>query len=155
MGHAQDFLAATLAAPETADCILWPYATDEGGYGKMIIGGKTVALHRHVCRLRHGEPEGRLDAAHNCGVRNCINAAHIEWKTRADNCADRIGHGTENRGERHGSAKLTREDVRDIRRVMAAKPPGKHGATALARKYGIAPVTLHQIVRRRKWQWLD
>ena len=41
---------------ETDDCILWPYGSDQHGYGRVRWDGKQQRTHRLVCRLVHGDP---------------------------------------------------------------------------------------------------
>jgi hypothetical protein len=75
---------------------------------------------------------------------------NLAWKTPAQNQADRIAHGTSNRGVRHGRAKLTEADVIEIRRMAAA---GTLQAEIMTR-FGIAQTTVSQIVTRKIWAWL-
>lgn len=155
MGLAQDFLAGALASSYNEACIRWPYATSSNGYPKMFIGGATTSVHRHVCRLTRGDPSDEsLDAAHDCGDRTCINPAHISWKSHHDNMQDMIAHGRSTRGERSNRAKLTRADVREIRRVMGDHAPYKANFRDVAQQFGVAAATIQQIARRAKWKWL-
>jgi hypothetical protein len=70
--------------------------------------------------------------------------------TAADNSADMVGKGRSTCGERHHRAKLSTEMVRDIRSRVAE---GETQA-ALAREYGVAPATLHQVVHEKSWRAL-
>jgi len=57
---------------------------------------------------------------------------------------DRVEHGTSNRGERCGSAKLTEVDVLAIRE-------DRSGQKEIAKKYGISPASVGMIKRRQRW----
>lgn len=59
-------------------------------------------------------PQGFV-AAHDDGTRANNYWRNLFWKTQSDNLADRLRHGTHIRGERHGGAKLTNEQVARIR----------------------------------------
>ena len=53
------------------------------------------------------------------------------------------------RGSRHGAAKLTERDVREIRRRYGK---GRETFAALATAFNVSPQTIGGIVHRRSWQ---
>lgn len=133
------------------DCLIWPFWRTPNGYGRIRIGKKSAAVHRLMCVHRHGlPPTPKYDAAHSCGKGNlgCVNPQHVSWKTRKDNQADQIIHGTINRGERNGSAKLTKADVMAIRSSKGVMHRD------LARQYGVSDTTIASVVYRQTWAWL-
>lgn len=135
-------------------CLTWPFACDKNtGLAVMRLNGRAVRAHRVMCELVRGKPPTpKHDAAHNCGRGHlaCINPCHLRWDTRKGNLADKILHGTHNRGERHLNAKLTRADVRVIRRSR-----GSVKQSVLAAVYGVTPSHISDIQRRQRWHWLD
>lgn len=77
-------------------CWLWIGYVDNGGYGRIGIGGKYGAIvnaHRVTWESEHGPiPEG-LQIDHLCRVRCCVNPRHLEPVTNRENtlrglCAD-------------------------------------------------------------------
>lgn len=138
------------------DCLIWPFARYAGGYGKMSGNdGSTLLVHREACRAKHGPPpedQHEMQAAHNCGNGHlgCCNPNHLRWDTCAGNAADRLQHGTHNRGERHPHAKLTEDDVREIRALEGAVSQVK-----LAERFNVTTRNIRAIHRRRIWAWLD
>lgn len=93
-----DFIADALSS-NTDDCINWPFAVRKSSgypaYSLCSNGKKTnVDAHRFVCLAAHGDPEEKLEAAHTCGSRLCINPKHLYWATKKQNAADAIRHGT-------------------------------------------------------------
>jgi len=90
------------------------------------------------------------DAAHSCGERMCINPRHLRWATRKENEADKVAHGRDIRGERSGTARLTRQQVDDIRRRY-----DRGGITQrhLATFYGVHIMTINDIIQRRTWRF--
>lgn len=145
----------SVAAPATCDeCILWSGSTDgSAGYGKVWIPSekKMQFAHRVSCKAAHGDPPtSEHEAAHNCGVRLCVNGSHLRWATKLENMADMKIHGTQNpmRGEKSGTAKLTEQQVREI----LAAPRGYGTGFALAAKYGVSDATISMIRRGNVWR---
>lgn len=146
-GEARAFIDSAIAQ-ETDQCILWPYAKAGAGYGTVKHDGKMIGVHRYVCMKCHGQPQdSHLEAAHKCGVANCINKRHIRWATPSGNQADRLMHGTANQGERHGHSKLTAPDIIEIRKML------KSGATQreIAACFGVHVMTISSVRRRKTW----
>lgn len=136
------------------ECILWPYSVSGCGYGDVRVNGRNRRVHRLVCERIHGPaPDLKTDAAHDCGARVCVNPLHLRWATPAENQADRLRHGTLARGERQGSAKLSSDDVREIRRLTGA--PSGMSQREIADRYGVDRTTVSGILHRRSWSWLD
>jgi hypothetical protein len=70
----------------TDTCWLWAGATNRKGYGSFRLAGGTIqSAHRWSFIYAHRfNPEG-LDIDHLCGVRNCVNPAHLEAVTHLEN----------------------------------------------------------------------
>ena len=75
---------------------------------------------------------------------------HLDWKTRAENEADKIGHNTHNRGERGGGSKLTETDVHEIRRLLSSGTLQQQ----IADHFGVHVMTISDINTRKSWGWL-
>ena len=128
----------------------WPWIGSlNNGYGQWrnVAGGVELS-HRASWRMFVGPiPEGK-SMLHRCDNPICVNPSHLFAGTTADNVADmwaknRANPGT-SRGEKHGNAKLTSEQVKEIR---ASAEPG----AVLAERYGISRTTISDIRRRRIW----
>ena len=91
-----------ILAAETDDCILWPFDTFQG-YPAVPVAGKSgrtkVWGHRYVCEKANGPPprqRSRMNhAAHDCGVKHCLNPRHLRWATPTDNAQDKVRHKAE------------------------------------------------------------
>lgn len=134
------------------DCWEWT-AYLEDGYGKIRIAGKSVLAHRVAYELTKGPiPEG-LCVCHRCDNRKCVNPRHLWLGTNADNVADREAKGRNRlpdcKGEAHGNAKLTAEDVLRIRELY---DDGGYTQKEIARLFGIARTQVSRIVNGHHWR---
>jgi hypothetical protein len=75
-------------------CWLWTGALTGTGYGQFWIGDRTTVAHRFSYELLVGPiPRGR-DLDHKCRIRCCVNPAHLEPVTRAENMRRAAPFGT-------------------------------------------------------------
>lgn len=137
-------------------CMEWrgkPLKT--GGYGRLRVNGKTVKAHRHAWVLKNGPiPEGKF-VCHDCDNPICVNPEHLFLGTAFDNMQDMAwkgrSAGSRRIGEAHPMAKLTAEQVREIRRRYVKR--GRYGnGPELAREYGVTSLTLWAIATGRSRQ---
>jgi hypothetical protein len=134
------------------ECLTWPFSTNNG-YGQIRIDGTMVLATRYVCELVNGPPPTpEHHAAHSCGKghESCISPIHLDWKTPAENKADELLHGTRNRGERNGQAKITEPEAREILALQ-----GKETRRYLSERFGVSPRTILQIHKGERWGWLS
>lgn len=129
-------------------CLLWTGATDEWGYGYLYVNGCAVRTHRFVWARAHGPiPDGVL-ICHTCDIPNCVELAHLFEGTDAINAADKVAKGRSTRGEKSGTAKLTEEQVGEIRSRYAS---GEESMRQLAFDFGVACSSISRIVNWQKW----
>ncbi len=137
---------------EGSDCLIWPYANSRG-YGRLFIHGHMQTVSRVLCEHVNGPPPSPdYDAAHSCGNGNkgCVTKAHMSWKTRSENMEDKKIHGTHQFGEKHTFAKLTDEQVIEIRAL--AKQASQ---SEIASRYGVKRATVSAIQRWKTWKHLQ
>lgn len=147
-------LKERLAASSKSDasgCILWQQFLKRG-YGQIRVGGRTgrtARVHRVAWELANGPIPAGMSVLHRCDVRNCINPEHLFLGTQADNVADMVAKQRDRHpfGADHGRAKLTEQDVRDIRASA-----GSH--QDIADLYGVAQNTVTSIKLRKIWRHL-
>lgn len=133
----------------------WEYtrARDKWGYGDVNFQGKHVQAHRLAWRLLRSEP-GELDVLHKCNNPPCCNPDHLYLGTDADNRKDQIAARTTTWGERNPKAKLTNQQVVEIRAAYKKYGPRKSNAPELAEKYGVSRNIINCIGRRDTWKYL-
>lgn len=147
------FLEALVSEPASDDCIPWPFGSHSNGYGAVIFEGRQITASRAVCIMAHGAPQDAdLHAAHSCGNghKGCVNPRHIRWDTPSGNHADRARHGTLLAAERHPRAKLTNEQVFEIRKLCAT---GQSRAS-IAKDMGVSRTTVNLIANGKTWKAL-
>jgi hypothetical protein len=133
--------------------VIWPFRRYSNGYCTIRMDGKVIVASRVLCRMVHGEPPTPAhEAAHSCGrgEDGCINPRHLRWMTPTENQAERVIHGTANRGIRHGMAKLDDSTVLEICRRL------KRGEaqTSIAADYGVSQTAISEINTGKCWGWL-
>lgn len=127
-------------------CLIWQGCTNARGYGRTSIDGKQRGTHQIVLRAYKGEPiDPALRARHSCDTPACVNPNHLTWGTQSENNIDDSA-----RGKRRSRLKLTPDQVRDIKRRLAAGESN----SALAREYGVQQATICCIKTGRSWTWL-
>jgi hypothetical protein len=67
------------------DCWRWTGAHTPQGYGQLNVEGKLVAVHRLAYEAWVTQIPDGLEIDHLCRVRDCINPAHLEPVTHAEN----------------------------------------------------------------------
>ncbi len=136
-----------------SDCLIWPFGKNPSGYGTIGHNGTRHLVSRLVCESINGlPPTPSHEAAHSCGNGHlgCCTPAHLSWKTRTANQADKVRHGTTNRGARSHTAKLSAAEVRKIRALSQSVT--QH---ALAKQFKVSRGAISHIVYRTSWAWLD
>lgn len=113
--------------------------------------GKSHRVHRLVLETFVGPmPEG-LEVRHKDGDSFNNRLDNLVYGTHLENMADQKAHGTAvyHNGESHGMARLTEQDVLELRRRYA-----EGGVTQyqLADEYGVDQTNISLIVRRKKWK---
>lgn len=131
-------------------CVIWPFARNAAGYGKVSVEGRVRDVHRLVCELVHGEPSPGLEAAHSCGRTGCVNPRHLSWKSPIENARDKREHGTHPIGSSNAMAKLNEHVVADIRRLSSTLRQ-----TDLAEMFNVTRSTVSGIIHRKTWKHVE
>jgi hypothetical protein len=114
--------------------------------------------HRTSWILFKGSIPKGLHVLHKCDNPPCVNPEHLYVGTNRQNVEDRVnrGLGTHLPGESNPSAKLTEEQVAEIRKLYVKGKPGigiKIGSTQwLALKFSVGKSTIKRIIRKHSWK---
>jgi hypothetical protein len=117
------------------ECWLWLAGKNRVGYGWFTIGRKNKLAHRIAWAIANSRDPGRLVVMHTCDNPPCCNPAHLRLGTIQENVADMVAKGRALQGTRSPYAKLTAEQVIEIRKAKASY-------RAQAAQYGVGMTTI-------------
>ena len=126
------------------DCLEWTGGFLYNGYGRTKAYGKYWYTHRLALELEGVDTTGH-NVLHSCDNPRCCNPNHLRTGTQQDNMADRNSRGRQARGSNHGIAKLTEQQVLEIRAISGMTQQ------AIADQYGVARKTINNIINRKRW----
>lgn len=137
-------------------CWEWRGSLVHNGYGRFYVAfangrRRTLMAHRVAWMLTRGQWPDEL-VCHRCDNRKCVNPEHLFLGDQTDNLRDMREKGRQHyvRGARHGMARLSEQEVREIR----AATVGRGGCTLseLGRRFGVKRGTVRDIRRRKIWR---
>lgn len=130
-------------------CWEWTGRVMHKGYGVLSHRHRSVRAHRLAYELFCGPIPAGVMVCHRCDNRRCCNPVHLFLGTATVNNRDRDAKGRRGdvRGERHGQAKLTKDDVLEMRRRREA------GETfvVIGAEFGVSAVHARRVVTGEKW----
>lgn len=110
---------------------------------------KATYAHQLVAEAFLGPIPDDCEIHHRNGDKSDNRAANLEYVTRAEHALVTNALGQHPRGETHHHARLSADEVREIRRKYAAGDVTQH---ALAREYGVSQPTIRNVVLRQTWR---
>jgi len=121
-------------------------------YGHFWTGKRIILVHRFSWELHNAQeiPDGVV-VRHICDNPLCVNPAHLVLGTHADNMRDMVRRDRQAKGCSVASAKLTPDDVREIRELRKAGMTYRQ----ISQRYGVCKKTPIDIVHGRTWAWLE
>jgi hypothetical protein len=81
----EERLAARAERDLNTGCWEWQGATKRGGYGHMSVDSRMQLVHRLAWEVVMGPIEDGLEIDHLCRNRLCLNPAHLEPVSKAEN----------------------------------------------------------------------
>ena len=136
------------------ECWVWNGACVRKGHGVMWAGrnGNERLVHRISWIIANGKIPDNLCVLHKCDNPPCVNPRHLFLGTVADNNRDmwgkKRGRIKRSDGENNNSAKLTYENVHEIRKLRKAGWKLKD----LAKKFSVCVTTIHWITSGKHWK---
>lgn len=127
-------LATPYIVDQSTGCWNYTGATDEKGYALTTYNGRAKRVHIINYEEKYGPTPAGLELDHLCRNRLCVNPDHLEPVTHAENM------------RRSANAKLSWDDVRDIRRLR-----GIVSGRELAKRYGVKASQISAIQLNKSW----
>lgn len=148
--HTPESFWATLEKPDGEHgCWIWVERPDKGGYGTISFYDATWKTHRLAYHLTHGAIPPSLFVCHKCANPPCCNPDHLYAGTPQQNSRDMVMHGNSLKGEKNHKAKVTADQVREIRSRYSA---GDGTTLTLAEEYGVTQAVISKMIRRETWK---
>lgn len=127
------------------NCWEWKRFISKDGYARFKHLGKSYLVHRIVFLLYYGLLPKCV--CHYCDNRKCCNPYHLwagTYQLNRQDCVNKNRH-VDNSGENHGQAKLTAENVLDIRNSHLTR-------TELIKKYNVSRSLIRKIQIKECWK---
>jgi hypothetical protein len=113
---------------------------------------KTVKIHNLVLEAFVGKRPQNYEACHFPDSSYSNNKlSNLRWDTKENNERDKRYNNTDNRGERHGMAKLKNEQVINIKKMINS---GRYRDSEIANMFNIDSGIVYSIKKQITWAWL-
>jgi len=138
---------ASVSKDDPDKCWNWRGYILDSGYGQFKLAYTNYRANRLAYWLHTRHDPGDLLVCHTCDNRRCCNPAHLFLGPPITNSVDMKSKGRAARlqGVKHGRAKLTEAEVKEIRASLETPTP-------LARRYGVSPSLICMIQKRKVWK---
>jgi len=128
-------------------CWLWTGALEKVGYGSINLRFRTRRASRVSYLHFNGDlPEGAF-VCHTCDNKRCVNPRHLYCGDMSSNVLDSVFRGQAKRGEDHVQAKLTNEQVAQIKELYV---PGIVTQKELSSQFGVDQSIISRIIGGRR-----
>lgn len=135
------------------ECLEWPFSKAKAGYGRVYYQGKMHVASRCMAMLVHGDIPADIQVRHTCDNPPCCNPNHLVLGTPLQNHVDSVERGRHvppplKVGVENSSAKLTEENVREIRALWASGLK----RFPIAKRFNVSFKTIVRIVDGEGWR---
>lgn len=142
-------------------CWEWTGRKNKGGYGAMVVNGKSLRAHRLAFQI-YSKPLGDDQlACHHCDNPSCVNPDHLYAGTPQSNADDKVARGRCHRpkygpeilpGETNAISKLSDDAVRKIRELhKSGSATNKH----IAEIFEVSPSLISKVVNGHIWRHVE
>jgi len=137
-----------------SECIEAVGRKNNSGYVNLYLDKRVQGAHRNAWEKANGKIPPGMVVMHACDNRSCINLEHLSIGTPRENTADMMAKGrsryVNHPGTSNGRCKITEEDVRKIRAMIADGMASR----SIAELFGVTPQNIDRIKRGLTWRHL-
>ena len=142
--------AKVLRIPE-AGCWVWMGSTQVRGYGELISNKRKHLAHRASYEAFVGKIPKGMYVCHACDNVACVNPNHLFLGTQKQNLQDMANKGRSTWGEKNSQAKLTEQQVKEIKQGFAT---GKTDME-LAKQFNMSRQGINSIRKGKLWSYVN
>ena len=135
---------------EITRCWNWKASLCTSGYGQFHAPRQRIRPYpasTFIFRHLFGVTQEKPWVLHRCDNRKCVNPDHLFTGSLHDNMADMVSKGRQAHGQRCGHAKLTIQQVREIRAAIGKQKD-------IADVYQVTFSTVSAIRARKTWRFV-
>jgi hypothetical protein len=141
-----------VAIGDPHECWEWQAAKRGNGYGYFTLTRERYSYlylyaHRIAFTLTHRTLDTTEEVLHACDNPRCVNPNHLSAGSQKENMEQAQARGRTTRGEKHHFAKLTEQEVMEIKRRLQ----NGESQRAIAADYGVTGPTISRINTGSKW----
>jgi hypothetical protein len=130
-------------------CWLWIGETNKTGYAKIKTPINGIVKNLRVTKIMYEQyigpvPDG-LFLLHKCDTPSCVNPYHMFTGKHKENNHDCIKKKRNNIGQKNGQAKLTNEQIINIRKDVRPQ-------RIIAKDYGVSHQNISRIKGFKQWK---
>jgi hypothetical protein len=136
----------------SSECWEYTGCKDRNGYGLFGYNKHQYFSHRIIYELTKGNIPEKIQVCHSCDNPKCCNPKHLFLGTNQDNADDKVSKRRQSRlsGERHGSHKLTSNQIFKIRMMYKT---GKYYYRELGKIFKCSGRHIGDIINNKKWRY--
>ena len=153
-GSIQELFDSRYECVTESGCWIWTGAMTSTGYGIFYDKGKRIRATHLSWELYNGNPVpvGKF-MCHSCDTRSCVNPRHLFPGDQKQNIVDAVSKGRMSHGQAHPKAKLSEQQVMDIKDRLANNY--YYGISKdLASEYGISVEAIRDIKSGKNWSYI-
>jgi hypothetical protein len=128
-------------------CWVWMGTTTVRGYGQIEHKTKKLYAHRASYEAFVGPIPQGMYVCHTCDNVSCVNPNHLFLGTQKQNLQDMARKGRSTRGEKNPGAKLTEEQVNQIRTMDGT-------CSFISKIFNVSSSSISAIKRKERWSYV-
>lgn len=128
-------------------CLEWTGGLSSSGYAVMQVDYRSRRVTHLVWEAANGAVPGGMYMCHSCDNPKCIELTHLFAGTPVENMRDASKKGRVATGSRLPQAKLTEDQIPEIRRLMKTEP-----SSVVSALFGVSPRNCRSVANLESWK---